>query len=116
ENKIVDLVGSAIEAKKPSRIFTQNGATRFQVNRRNNKESSLSELTELKGPNDFAVPVLKVVTAEDNKLTAVAFGYSCHPTVLSLDEWSGDYPGFAQMEVENAYPGVTALFFQCTGA
>src|SRR5690606_1582318 len=43
-------------------------------------------------------------------------GYACHPTVLGDYEWSGDYPGFAQMELEKLYPGTTALFFQGAGA
>jgi hypothetical protein len=69
----------------------------------------------LQGPNDFAVPVLKAVTAKGN-LKAIAFGYACHPTVLSGYEWSGDYPGFAQIELEKDHPGTTALFFQSSGA
>jgi len=116
EKKIVEVVGIAMKAKTPARIFSQNGVARFQVNRINNKEATLSEQTELRGPNDFAVPVLKVVNASDDKLIAVSFGYSCHTTVLSSNEWSGDYAGFAQIEIEKAYPGVTAMFFQCTGA
>jgi len=47
---------------------------------------------------------------------AVAFGYACHATVLSIYQFSGDYPGFAQIEIEKSYPGVTALFFQGAGA
>jgi len=31
---------------------------------------------------------------------------------LDIYQFSGDYPGFAQIELENAHPGVTALFFQ----
>ena len=116
ETKIVGLVGSAMKSAMPARIFSQNGVARFQVNRINNKEAGLAEQTELKGPNDFAVPVLKVVSAEENKLMAVSFGYACHPTVLSSNEWSGDYAGFAQSELENVYPGTIAMFFQCTGA
>ncbi|MCD6598730.1 MAG: hypothetical protein J7L04_13635, partial [Bacteroidales bacterium] len=30
--------------------------------------------------------------------------------------WSGDYPGFAQIELEKYHPGVTAMFFQGAGA
>ena len=44
------------------------------------------------------------------------FGYACHPTVLDGYEWSGDYPGFAQIELEKSYPGTVAMFFQGTGA
>src|SRR5690606_32540045 len=83
ENKIVDLVGMALKARIPAKIYSKNGATRFQVNRRNNVEAKLIEQTELKGPNDFAVPVLKVVDVKNDKLIAVSFGYACHPTVLS---------------------------------
>jgi hypothetical protein len=32
--------------------------------------------------------------------------------VLDIYQISGDYPGFAQIELEKAHPGVTALFFQ----
>lgn len=111
EAQIIALVGQAIKDLEPVELFVQNGVTRFQVNRRNNKEGTLREQTELKGPNDYAVPVIKAVTA-NGKLKAIAFGYACHPTVLDIYQLSGDYPGFAQIELEKAHPGVTALFFQ----
>lgn len=111
EAQIIALVGQALNDLEPVELFAQNGVTRFQVNRRNNREASLREQTELKGPNDYAVPVIKAVTA-NGKLKAIAFCYACHPTVLDIYQFSGDYPGFAQIELENAHPGVTALFFQ----
>ncbi|GAB4020048.1 hypothetical protein GCM10028808_59900 [Spirosoma migulaei] len=111
EAQIVTLVGQAFQKLEPVALFSQNGVTRFQVNRRNNKEGALLEQTELKGPNDYAVPVIKVVDAR-GKLKTIVFGYACHPTVLDLYQWSGDYAGFAQLELEKAHPGVTALFFQ----
>lgn len=116
ENKIVELVGMAIENIKPVKIFSENGVARFQVNRRNNNEATLSQQTFLNGPNDYSVPVLKVTDIADNSLVAIAFGYACHPTVLSLNEWSGDYTGFAQLQVEKEHPEALAMFFQCTGA
>ncbi|QJW91571.1 hypothetical protein HNV11_20400 [Spirosoma taeanense] len=115
ESQIVELVGEALQKKEPVTLYAQNGVTRFQVNRRNNNAALLHRLPELKGPNDYAVPVIKVLNAR-GQLKAMAFGYSCHPTVLNLYKWSGDYAGFAQMELEKANPGVTALFFQSAGA
>ncbi|GAA4394541.1 hypothetical protein GCM10023187_00490 [Nibrella viscosa] len=115
QREVVALVGRALRAMEPAAVYAQNGVTRFQVNRRNNAEGTLARLTELKGPNDYAVPVLKVVNG-NGALKAIAFGYACHPTVLDLYQWSGDYPGFAQLELEKAHPGVTALFFQGAGA
>ncbi len=114
-DQIVDLVSQAFRSMEPVHIYAQNGVTRFQVNRRNNDASTLNTQTELKGPNDHAVPVLKIVDKQGD-IMAVAFGYACHPTVLDAYEWSGDYPGFAQIELEESYPGITALFFQGAGA
>jgi neutral ceramidase len=115
EEQLVGLVGAALKALEPVQLYAQNGVTRFQVNRRNNREAALLQQTELKGPNDYAVPVIKVVNAK-GKLKAIAFGYACHPTVLNDYKWSGDYPGYAQAELEKYHPGATALFFQSAGA
>ena len=85
------------------------------MNRRNNKEGELTPTTTLNGPNDYAVPVIKV-EGLDKGLIAVIFGYACHTTTLSSNEFSGDYAGFAQIELEKLYPGATAMFFQGAGA
>lgn len=112
--EIVKSIGSAFSKMKPSKIYSNNGAARFQVNRRNNKESEVHLLTDLNGPMDHAVPVFKV-TDENDQLKTVLFGYACHPTVLSDYYWSGDYPGYAQEVLEEKYPGVMAMFFQGAG-
>lgn len=115
ENDIVKLVGDALGKMEPAAVYAQNGVTRFQVNRRNNPVATLTKVTELQGPNDYAVPVIKVLDKKGD-LKAVAFGYACHPTVLDGYQWSGDYVGFAQLELEKSHPGVTAMFFQGAGA
>lgn len=112
---LFQLAGESIRNLKPARIYTKNGTARFQVNRRNNRESQLTSVTSLNGPNDYAVPVMKVEGLDKN-LIAVIFGYACHPTTLSTNEFSGDYPGFAQIELEKTYPGAVAMFFQGAGA
>ena len=111
--QIVCLTGDALHSMHPVSLSSGNGITRFQVNRRNNKENELTSHTELKGPNDYAVPVLKVAD-EDGKLVAIVFGYACHGTVLSVYKFSGDYMGYAQLNLEKKYPGVVAMFFQGT--
>ncbi len=114
EIKIVKLVGMALEDMKPSRLYSGNGLTRFQVNRRNNKEHNLKSFTELNGPNDYAVPVIKIVD-NNNQIKAILFGYACHATVLSDYLISGDYPGYAQATLEEMFPEAIALFFQGAG-
>ncbi len=115
---VVDLVGRASGALKPATISWGQGQATFAVNRRNNKEADAPRLRadgQLQGPVDHAVPVLKI--ADDNgKLVAVLFGYACHATVLDGYEWSSDYPGFAQSELESQHPRCTALFFAGCGA
>jgi hypothetical protein len=114
-DQIVELVGEAINSMQPVKLYSQNGVVRFQVNRRNNSAGTLTRQTELQGPNDYAVPVIKVLD-EAGEIMAIAFGYACHPTVLDINRWSGDYPGYAQIELEESYPGAVSLFFQGTGA
>ena len=115
EKKVIEVASKALQVMAPAQLYSQNGVTRFQVNRRNNNEGTLATQTELKGPGDPGVPVIKVVDGK-GKVLAITFGYACHPTVLDLYQWSGDYPGFAQLELEKMYPGAVALFFQGAGA
>lgn len=117
--KVVDVVGEAISKLAASEVSWGNGHATFAVNRRENKpyDKVAQWRTEgvLKGPIDHDVPVLAVRDSE-GKLTAVLFGYACHATVLSFNQWSGDYPGFAQIELEKLHPGCVALFWAGCGA
>ena len=114
-DSIVLAIDTAMANRRPARISTGTGRVRFAVNRRHNKEGEVPGMFELKGPTDYSVPVLKVENG-DGGIDAILFGYSCHPTVLDDYLYSGDYPGFAQAELEKAHPGAVALFFQGTGA
>ena len=110
------LVGDALARRAPAVVSTGCGQTRFAVNRRHNRpEAQVPLLKEIKGPADYSVPVVKV---EDPKggIKAILFGYACHPTVLADYLYSGDYAGFAQIEVEKTHPGAVAMFFQGAGA
>lgn len=115
---LVDLVGASIAALAPASLRTGEGRATFAVNRRNNPEADVPALLErgepLAGPVDHAVPVL-TVTRPDGTLAAVLFGYACHPTTLSFNTWCGDYPGFAQLEIERAHPGAAAMFVNTCG-
>src|SRR5262249_61420679 len=68
----------------------------------------------MNGQVDRDLPVLSVRDA-GGKLRAIVCGYACHATVLSFYQWSGDYPGFAQLNLEKAHPGVVALFWAGCG-
>ncbi len=119
KKNIVAVVGQAIEKLAPASLTWGSGTASFAVNRRENRpESNVPKWRaegKLKGPVDHDVPVLAVRDG-NGKLKAVAFGYACHCTVLSFYQWSGDYAGFAQIELEKAHPDCVALFWAGCGA
>jgi hypothetical protein len=114
----VALVGDALSNLAPASLTIGEGKATFAVNRRNNREADVPSLLEkgepLVGPVDHSVPVL-TVTSPDGRLAAIVFGYACHPTTLNFLTWCGDYPGFAQLELEQSHPGAVAMFVNTCG-
>ncbi len=112
KSNIVASVGQAIDNLAPAQLAWGKGKAGFAVNRRNNKEADVPRLVQeggLQGPVDHEVAVL-TATRPDGTLAAIVFSYACHATVLGFYQWSGDYPGFAQIELEQAHPGAAAMF------
>lgn len=117
--KVVDCIGRAVEQPTPASLGVGVGTTAFAVNRRNNKEAQVPQLRAanqpLAGPNDHAVPVLAVRSAEGS-YRAVVFGYACHNTTLGFYQWCGDYAGFAQLALQKRHPQAQAMFTMGCGA
>ncbi|MBX3411495.1 MAG: neutral/alkaline non-lysosomal ceramidase N-terminal domain-containing protein [Pirellulales bacterium] len=116
--RMVAMVGEALGKLAPATLQTGKGRATFAINRRNNPEADVPGLLAsgkpLTGPVDHDVPVL-TVTRPNGQLEAILFGYACHPTTLSFFTWCGDYPGFAQIELEEKYPGAMAMFVNTCG-
>jgi len=116
--KILAVAGDAISKLAPAELSWANAKATFAVNRRTNVEADVPRLISegaLKGPVDHDAPVLGV-RDKQGELKAIVCGYACHATVLSFFQWSGDWPGFAQIELEKAHPGAIALFWAGCGA
>ncbi len=117
-SKIESAVTAAFDSLQPVELRWSEGTTSFATNRRNNVEAEVPRLRtegKLKGPVDHSVPVL-VAFDKDKRPIAIVFGYACHSTVLSLYKICGDYPGFAQAELEKRFPAATAFFWAGCGA
>ncbi len=116
-DNVITIVEQAVADLEPVTISWGSGYATFAVNRRTNREPDVPMLREqglLQGPVDHDVPVLAIRTQD--RLKAVLFGYACHATVLSFYDWSGDYPGFAMLELEERHPETLALFWAGCGA
>ncbi|MBL8821363.1 MAG: neutral/alkaline non-lysosomal ceramidase N-terminal domain-containing protein [Planctomycetia bacterium] len=118
EERIVKLVADALKDLAPAHLNSNAGHATFAVNRRNNREADVPEMLKrgspFKGPVDHTVPVITVARA-DHSLKAIVFGYACHPTTLSFTQWCGDYPGFAQLAIEQQHPHAMAMFVNTCG-
>lgn len=118
EEKIVEAIDDALNNMQPAQLYMGEGECTFAVNRRDNVEAEvpklLAEGKPLRGVVDHYVPVL-AAKGENGYLLALLFGYACHPTTIDTTSWNGDYPGYAQINLESRYPGTTAMFFNTCG-
>jgi len=117
-DSILKISAEAFANLAPATLQYGSGQATFAVNRRTNREPDVPMLRksgQLVGPVDHDVPLL-VVRAADGSLRTILFGYACHATVLGGMEWCGDWPGFAQLEIERRHPEATAMFIAGCGA
>jgi len=112
--KLLQLIGQAIEDLAPARLGYTHARAGFAMNRRAKIERGYRISPNPDGPVDHDVPVLRIDSL-DGKLRAVLFGYACHCTTLSFYKFCGDYAGFAQQYLEEAHPGATAFFITGCG-
>jgi hypothetical protein len=114
QQKVLELIGLAIENLAPAKLGYCHARAGFAMNRRLPSETDYRNSPNPDGPVDHDVPVLRI-DSPDGKLLAVLFGYACHNTTLSGYEYCGDYAGFAQQYVQEAHPEATALFIAGCG-
>ena len=110
-------IGAALGRLAPAQLAYGSGQVHFAINRREPTPEGIRIGVNPSGPTDPDVPVLRV-TAQDGSILAVLFGYSCHNTTLTgaFYRLSGDYAGFAQLDLEQRHPGAAAMFLElCAG-
>lgn len=118
KGKLAQVAIEAVANLKPAQIGWGNGHCDFAVNRRENladKVPALRQSLSLKGPVDHDVPVLVAKDAE-GKVLGILTQYACHCTSLDYYQYSGDYAGYTQIELEKEFPGAVALFAAGCGA
>ena len=114
KQKLLDLVGQALQKLEPSRLGYTHGRAGFAMNRRLPTNTEPRNAPYPDGPVDHEGPVLKV-ESEAGDLRALLFGYACHNTTLGFYQFCGDYAGFAQYDLEQTFPGAVAMFMTGCG-
>jgi neutral ceramidase len=105
-----EVIAASLKDLSPAEVNFEHGLAGIAVNRRRSRGP---ETRAFGGQIDQDVPVLTVKSG--GQLKAILFGYSCHTTALGGLSISGDYAGFAQIELEKQYPGSLAMFVQNCG-
>lgn len=118
ERKIAGALSEAARNMTEAQIGLGMGEVRIGINRRERTaEGTLRLGRNPEGPLDPTVGVLRVDTLSGRPL-ATLIHHACHPVVLGGTNYllSADFPGVAVSFVEQAVPGVTALFLNgCAG-
>lgn len=118
QERIVWVVGQALKDLSLAKLSIGHSTGNFAINRREAGENGAIKIgLNPKGVVDHDVPVLMIETKRE-KLRGVVFGYACHNTTLTGEHYqlSGDYAGFAQLELEKQHPGTIAMFVMGCGA
>jgi putative membrane-bound dehydrogenase-like protein len=103
-DKLEQVGLEALKDMKLAKLSWGIGKVGFAINRRTRG-----------GPTDHDLPVLFVRDAA-GKLRAVYTSYACHCVTLSNNKISGDWAGFAQEAIQDAFPGAVALTSAGCGA
>jgi hypothetical protein len=113
--RLTQLMDDGIAKLAPAQVHHNRARCGFAMNRRLPSRLGYKNSPYPDGPVDHDVPVLEVSSADGKQLVAVLFGYACHNTTLGIQQFCGDYAGFAQEELEKAHPGSVALFMTGCG-
>ena len=109
-DKIEAVIAESLQSLEPAALSFNQGLCGFGVNRRRDlSRGEYSKVRSLSQVVDQDVPVL-VVRGRDDQVRAIVFGYACHPTSYNILQLCGDWPGFAQIEIEKQFPQATAMF------
>jgi neutral ceramidase len=113
-NGVLTAARLCLARLEPVELLFSQARCGFAMNRRLPTGRGFINSPNPDGPVDHAVPVLQV-RRPNRQPVAILFGYACHNTVLSFMNWSGDYAGWAQQNIEADHPGAVAMFMTGCG-
>ncbi|MBI3880760.1 MAG: neutral/alkaline non-lysosomal ceramidase N-terminal domain-containing protein [Verrucomicrobia bacterium] len=114
--KSFEVAAASLKDLQPVKLSHGKGTANFAANRRAFGPKGVGFGVNPTGVVDHDVPVLRIA-GTNGAMLAVLFGYACHCTTPGASyEVGGDWAGYAQANLEQTYPGATALFITGCGA
>jgi hypothetical protein len=116
QDRLIELVAESLRQLEPANLSWGTGVAAFVMNRREFTDRGVQLGVNPRGLVDRTVPVLQI-DSPDGKLRGVLFGASCHNTTLTGNDLkiSGDFAGYAQVQIEQAHENAQAMFMQGCG-
>lgn len=115
--KLIRVVDLAARSLQVAELHWGQGFVPFVMNRRQRTADGIRLNPNPSGHVDRSLPCLEV-KGKDGYLIASLFQVACHNTTLTAKNYAlcGDFAGFAQLHIEEAYPGSNAMFMTgCAG-
>lgn len=115
EQRLFEAIGLAIDNQEPVRLSKGTGSCPIGVHRRKVINGRAVKLPNPDGPNDTEVSVIRIQRLS-GETKGLLVHFTCHPSMTDMNELSGEYPGFAMEEAEQALGGAVCGFLQgCCG-
>ncbi|MCA8997770.1 MAG: neutral/alkaline non-lysosomal ceramidase N-terminal domain-containing protein [Planctomycetaceae bacterium] len=108
----VQAVHQAVANLQPGQLQTASGEVKFARNRRVIKDGIWTGFGENpNGPVDHSLPVLRILSADGQRVRGLVFNYACHCTTFGGDynRVNGDWAGYASKYLEQQHEGAIAL-------
>ena len=109
--RLVETVAAARENLRPVNLRAGRGCLQgYAINRRLMRDGVAVMAPNPDGVRDDEVIVITCHNTDDDRVRAVLFHYTCHPTLMGDYRITGDYPGAARRHVEKEMEGTAVGF------
>lgn len=109
KDKVISSIKAALDSMNEVDVYYGKTACNIGVNRRLLLNGVINFAPNENGVRDDEMIVLKFV--KDDKVKAILYNYTCHPSTIDTDYVSADYPGKTRSVIENTFGDQVAVFF-----
>ena len=113
-DSIVRSVAACLDDMEKVELYTGRESCGLGINRRRITAGRAEFAPNEDGTVDRDTMIIKFMTG--GRIKAVLYSFACHPSTVGTDRVTADWPGWARLSIEEAFPGAAVLFIQgCCG-